>query len=129
MTQHGATRSPAEKGQKLHCTRNATARDQCFRSISGHVGAQRGQRIEERRKGMKGPAGAAKTSTNPAAPAGAAQVQPASSSRRPAKRAGCGAKAKKPNQQVQQIKAQHTIFMRSQSRAGSGGYLQPELSD
>ena len=75
----------------------------------------RQQRIEQRRKGMKGEAAAPKTSTNPAAPAagaagaGAASSVPAAGQQNA--QANAGAKAKKPDpQQVQQIKSQHANF-------------------
>jgi len=41
----------------------------------------------------------------------------------------CGGAKKPAPQQVQQIKAQHANFRRSQTATGSGSYLQPELSD
>jgi Putative peptidoglycan binding domain len=73
---------------------------------------ERQQRIEERKKGMKGPAAEAKTSTNPAgaaAGAGAASSVPAAGQQNV--QANAGAKAKKPDpQQVQQIKTQHASF-------------------
>ena len=74
----------------------------------------RQQRVEERRKGMKGEA-ATKTTTNPAGPAagaagaGAASSVPAAGQQNV--QANAGAKAKKPDpQQVQQIKLQHANF-------------------
>src|SRR5207253_1061823 len=58
MKEHGATNAPPKT------------------NVSGEqVGGQppsARERIEQRRKGMKGPAAAAKTSTSPAAPSGAA---------------------------------------------------------
>jgi Putative peptidoglycan binding domain len=75
----------------------------------------RQQRIEQRRKGMKGQAAAPETSTNPAAPgagaagAGAASSVPAAGQQNA--QAKAGAKGKKPDpQQVQQVKSQHTSF-------------------
>jgi hypothetical protein len=75
----------------------------------------RQQRVEQRRKGMKGQAAAPKTSTNPEAPAagaagaGAASSVPAAGQQNA--QANAGAKAKKPDpQQVQQIKSQHANF-------------------
>src|SRR5207249_7280598 len=70
------------------------------------------ERIEQRRKGMKGPA-AAKTSTNPATPpaaaGGGAPSGPAAGQQNA--QANAGAKAKKPDpQQLQQIKSQHANF-------------------
>ena len=72
----------------------------------------RQQRVEQRRKGMKGQAAAPKTSTNAAgaaAGAGAASSVPAAGQQNA--QANAGAKAKKPDpQQVQQIKSQHANF-------------------
>ncbi len=75
----------------------------------------RQERVEQRRKGMKGQAPAPKTSTNPQAPAagaagaGAASQVPAAGQQNA--QANAGAKAKKPDpQQVQQIKSQHANF-------------------
>jgi putative peptidoglycan binding protein len=107
---HGATNEPgAGKGQK------APAKEEAATAPGTNVSGQkagaptpsaRQQRIEERRKGMKGPA-AAKTTTSPvAAPAGAGAA--AGKQNMPA---NAGAKAKKPDpQQVQQIKSQHANF-------------------
>jgi hypothetical protein len=99
MKEHGATNEPPGT------------------NVSGEqVGGQTPnarQRSEEGRKGMKGPAAAAKTSTNPAAPpaaaAGGAPSGPAAGQQNA--QANAGVKAKKPEpQQVQQIKAQHANF-------------------
>jgi hypothetical protein len=71
------------------------------------------QQVEQRRKGMKAPAAAAKTSASPAASAGAAAsaAPPVSTAGQQNARANTGAKAKKPEpQQVQQIKSQHANF-------------------
>ena len=72
----------------------------------------RQQRVEQRRKGMKGQAAAPKTSTNAAgaaAGAGVASSVPAAGQQNA--QANAGAKAKKPDpQQVQQIKSQHANF-------------------
>jgi len=75
----------------------------------------RQQRVEQRRKGMKGQAAAPKTSTNPEAPAAGAAGAGVGSSVPAAgqqnAQANAGAKAKKPDpQQVQQIKTQHANF-------------------
>jgi hypothetical protein len=114
---HGATNEPgAGKGQKTPAHQeSATAPGT---NVSGQEGSAatpsaRQQRIEQRRKGMKGPDAAAKTSTNPAAPAGAAAGAapsgPAAGQQNV--QANAGAKAKKPDpQQVQQIKSQHANF-------------------
>jgi Putative peptidoglycan binding domain len=71
------------------------------------------QRIEQRRKGMKGQAAVPTTSTNPAAGAaagpGAASSVPAAGQQNV--QANAGAKGKKPDpQQVQQVKTQHANF-------------------
>src|SRR5438093_5428636 len=70
------------------------------------------QQAEQRRKGMKGPAAATKTSATPAAPAAAASAAPSvPAAGQQNAQANMGAKAKKPDpQQVQQIKAQHANF-------------------
>ena len=110
-TQHGATNEPG--AMKEHAPTNQPPGS----NVSGQpVDAQspsaRQQRIEERRKGMKGPAAEAKTSTNPAPPpaaAGGAPSGPAAGQQNA--QANAGAKAKKPDpQQVQQIKSQHANF-------------------
>jgi len=109
--EHGATNEPgAGKGQKTPAHQeSATAPNTHF---SGQPGAQTPsakQRIEERRKGMKGPAAAAKTS-NPAAPAAAGAGGAPLAGQQNAQ-ANAGAKVKKPDpQQVQQIKSQHANF-------------------
>src|SRR5881227_500472 len=115
-TQHGATNEPgAGKGQKAPVHQeSATAPGT---NVSGQqVGVQTPsarERIEQRRKGMKGPAAAAKTSTNPATPpaaaGGGAPSGPAAGQQNA--QANAGAKAKKPDpQQLQQIKSQHANF-------------------
>jgi hypothetical protein len=110
--EHGATNEPGVgKGQKTPAHQeSATAPNTHF---SGQPGAQTPsakQRIEERRKGMKGPAAAAKTSTNPAAPAAAGAGGAPSAGQQNAQ-ANAGARVKKPDpQQVQQIKSQHANF-------------------
>jgi hypothetical protein len=113
---HGVTNEPgAGKGHKTPAHQeSATAPGT---NVSGQeVGAStpsaRQQRIEQRRKGMKGPAAAAKTSTNPAAPAAAAGAAPSGpAAGQQNMQANAGARAKKPDpQQVQQIKSQHANF-------------------
>jgi hypothetical protein len=110
-TQHGATKETG--AMQEHGAKNEPPRT----NVSGQqVGAQTpnaNERIEERKKGMKGPAAAAKTSTNPAAPAaaagGGAPSGPVGGQQN--MQANAGAKAKKPEpQQVQQIKSQHANF-------------------
>jgi Putative peptidoglycan binding domain len=110
-----ATEPGAGKGRKSRAKSETAA--QPGTNVSGQPAASvtpgAGQRIEERRKGMKGPAAAAKTSATPAAPAGAATGAapsgPAAGQQNA--QANAGAKAKKPDpQQVQQIKSQHANF-------------------
>jgi hypothetical protein len=117
--EHGATNQPgAGKGQKAPANEESATSPKS--NVSGEpvdtsTPSARQQRIEQRRKGMKGPAAAAKTSTNPAAPAagaagaGVASSVPATGQQNA--QANAGAKAKKPDpQQVQQIKSQHANF-------------------
>jgi Putative peptidoglycan binding domain len=115
MKEHGATNEPgAGKGPK------AAAKEESATAPKSNVSGQEGsaatpstrqQRIEERRKGMKGPA-AAKTTTSPAAaPAGAGAAPPTAPAGQQNVQANAGAKAKKPDpQKVQQIKTQHANF-------------------
>ena len=110
-TQHGAAHEPG--AMKEHAATNEpTGSNVSGQPVEAPALSARQQRIEERRKGMKGPAAAAKTSTNPAAPAAAAggtQSVPAAGQQN--MQANAGAKAKKPEpQQVQQIKSQHANF-------------------
>ena len=111
--EHGATTEPGA-GQK------AAAKEESATAPKSNVSGQEGsaatpstrqQRIEERRKGMKGPA-AAKTTTSPAAaPAGAGAAPPTSPASQQNVQANAGAKAKKPDpQKVQQIKTEHANF-------------------
>jgi hypothetical protein len=113
--EHAATNEPgAGKGQK------APAKEEAATAPGANVSGQkagaptpsaRQQRIEERRKGMKGPA-AAKTTTSPAAaPAGVGAAAAGAAAGKQNMQANVGAKAKKPDpQQVQQIKSQHANF-------------------
>jgi hypothetical protein len=113
--EHAATNEPgAGKGQK------APAKEEAATAPGANVSGQkagaptpsaRQQRIEERRKGMKGPA-AAKTTTSPAAaPAGVGAAAAGAAAGKQNMQANAGAKAKKPDpQQVQQIKSQHANF-------------------
>jgi len=114
-TEHAATNEPgAGTGQKAPVNEESAAVPKT--NVSGESAdtstSARQQRIEQRRKGMKGPAAAAKTSTNPAAPpaaAGGAPSGPAAGQQNA--QANAGARAKKPDpQQVQQIKSQHANF-------------------
>ena len=112
---HGATNEPvAGKGQKAPAKEESATAPET--NVSGQkAGAAtpsaRQQRIEERRKGMKGPA-AAKTTTSPAAaPAGAGVAPSGAAAGKQNVQANAGAKAKKPDpQKVQQIKTQHANF-------------------
>ena len=114
--EHAATNEPgAGKGHKTpEHQESATSPKTNVSGESADTSApnERQQRIEQRKKGMKGPAGAAETSTNPAGAAtgaGAASSVPAAGQQNA--QANAGAKAKKPDpQQVQQIKTQHANF-------------------
>ena len=110
-----ATNEPgAGKGQKAPAKEESATAPKS--NVSGQEGSAatpsaRQQRIEERRKGMKGPA-AAKTTTSPAAaPAGAGAAPAGAAAGKQNVQANAGAKAKKPDpQKVQQIKTQHANF-------------------
>ena len=111
--EHGATNEPG-KGQKAPAKEEAATAPKS--NVSGQEGnaatpSARQQRIEERRKGMKGPA-AAKTTTSPAAaPAGAGAAPSGAAAGKQNAQANAGVKAKKPDpQKVQQIKSQHASF-------------------
>jgi len=115
-TQHGATNQPGSgKGQKAPVhqeSATAPGTNVSGQQVGGQTPSAR-ERIEQRRKGMKGPAAAAKTSTNPATPpaaaGGGAPSGPAAGQQNA--QANAGAKAKKPDpQQLQQIKSQHANF-------------------
>jgi len=113
--EHGAMNEPgAGKGQKTPAHQESATTPGT--NVSGKpAGAETPtasqQRIEERKKGMKGPA-AAKTTTSPAAaPAGAGAATSGAAAGKQNAQANAGAKAKKPDpQQVQQIKSQHANF-------------------
>jgi Putative peptidoglycan binding domain len=112
-TQHGAAHEPG--AMKEHgATNEPPGTNVSGESADTSAPSARQQRIEQRRKGMKGNAAEAKTSTNPAAPAGAAgagAAPPAPAAGQQNAQANVGAKAKKPEpQKVQEIKAQHTNF-------------------
>src|SRR5881409_552309 len=117
MKEHGTMNQPGTMKEHGATTQHGATNEPPRTNVSGEqVGGQTPnarQRIEERRKGMKGPAAPAKTSTNPAAPpaavAGGAPSGPAAGQQN--MQANAGAKAKKPDpQQVQQIKSQHANF-------------------
>jgi Putative peptidoglycan binding domain len=117
--EHAATNEPdAGKGHKAPAHQESATAPKT--NVSGESAdtstpSARQQRIEQRRKGMKGEAAAPKTSTNPAAPAaaaaGAGAASPVPAAGHQNAQANAGAKAKKPDpQQVQQIKSQHANF-------------------
>jgi hypothetical protein len=115
--EHAATNEPgAGKGHNAPAHQETAAAPKTDDSADTSTPSARQQRVEQRRKGMKGEAAAPKTSTNPAAPAaGAAAGAGAASSVPDAGQqnahANAGAKGKKPDpQQVQQIKSQHANF-------------------
>src|SRR5438552_9801557 len=112
-----ATNEPgAGKGRKARAHEESANAPATGTGVSGQPagaptpGAK--QQAEQRRKGMKGPAAATKTSATPAAPAAAASAAPSvPAAGQQNAQANMGAKAKKPDpQQVQQIKAQHANF-------------------
>ena len=121
MKERGATNQPgAEKGRKAHARResaNAPETNVSEQPAGGpkpgakqQADQQRTEQTEQQRKGMKGPAAAAKTSASPAA-AGTNAVSPPSAAGQQDVQANAGAKAKKPDpQQVQQIKFEHANF-------------------
>jgi hypothetical protein len=115
----GATTEPgAGKGRKARAKQESATTPATETGVSGEPAGtpKRGtkQQAEERKKGKKEPAAAAKTS--PAAPAGAAATAappaPAPAAGQQAGRANVagGKKAKPEPQKVQQIKAQHANF-------------------
>ncbi|MGC1321426.1 MAG: peptidoglycan-binding protein [Candidatus Udaeobacter sp.] len=114
--EHAATNEPgAGKGHKTPAHEESATAPKTNDSADASTPSERQQRIEQRRKGMKGQAAAPKTSTNPEAPAaGAAGAGSASSVPAAGQQnvqANAGAKAKKPDpQQVQQIRTQHANF-------------------
>jgi Putative peptidoglycan binding domain len=115
MKEHGATNEPgAGKAQQAPAKEESATAPKS--NVSGQEGSAatpstRQQRIEERRKGMKGPA-AAKTTTSPAAaPVEAGAAPSGAAAGKQNMQANAGAKAKKPDpQKVQQIKSQHANF-------------------
>ncbi len=113
----GPTTEPgAGKGRKGRAKSETAA--QTGTNVSGQPAASATpgakQQAEQRRKGMKGPAGAAKTSPAPAATAAAAGASAAptvSATGQQRGQANAAAAAKKPApQQLQQIKQQHANF-------------------
>ena len=115
--EHAATNEPgAGKGHNAPAHQESATAPKTNDSADTSTPSARQQRIEQRKKGMKGQAEAPKTSTNPAAPAAGAAAGAGAASSVPAAgqqnaHANAGAKAKKPDpQQVQQIKSQHANF-------------------
>jgi hypothetical protein len=115
--EHAATHEPgAGKSAKASEHQESATAPKTNDSADTSTPSARQQRIEQRKKGMKGQAEAPKTSTNPAAPAAGAAAGAGAASSVPAAgqqnaQANAGAKAKKPDpQQVQQIKSQHANF-------------------
>ena len=114
--EHAATNEPgAAKSHNAPPHQESATSPKTNESAQTSTPTARQQRVEQRRKGMKGQAAAPTTSTNPAAPAagaagaGAASSVPAAGQQNA--QANAGAKAKKPDpQQVQQIKTQHANF-------------------
>ena len=117
-TQHPATTEPgAGKGHKAPTHQESTTAPGTHisgQTAGGQTPTARQQRVEERRKGMKGQAAAPKTAPNQPAPNAGAAGGSASSvpvAGHENVQANAGAKAKKPDpQQVQQIKSQHANF-------------------
>jgi hypothetical protein len=114
--QHGATKEPgAGKGHKAPAHQESATAPKT--NVSGESAdtstpTARQQRIEQRRKGMKGQAAAPKTSTNAAGAtgAGAASSVPAAGQQNAQANVAGGKKAKPDPQKVQQIKTQHANF-------------------
>ena len=115
-TEHAGTKEPgAGKSAKAPASEEPATAPKTDDSADTSTPTARQQRIEQRRKGMKGQAAAPKTSTKPETPAagaagaGAASSGPAAGQQNA--QASAGAKAKKPDpQKVQQIKSQHASF-------------------
>jgi hypothetical protein len=134
--QHGARNERATaKGQEGEAMPKSAASAGTETNVSGQSAASATpgakQQAGQRRKGMKTPAAnaTASSSANPATAASASAAPSVSAAGQQNAQANTGAAAKADPQQVQQIKSQHTNFLRSQSRSGSGGHVQPELSD
>jgi hypothetical protein len=109
--EHAATNEPgAGKGHKAAAHQESATAPKT--NVSGESAdtstpSARQQRIEQRRKGMKEPAAAAKTAP---APAAAAPPVPAAGQQNPQANVAGGKKAKPDPQKVQQIKTQHANF-------------------
>ncbi len=118
-TGHAATNEPGAAKNAKPSAHQQTATTPKPKVSGESAGAStpttRQQRVEQRKKGMKGQAAAPKTSASPAASAagaaggGAGESGPGAGHQNA--QANMGAKAKKPEpQQVQQIKSQHANF-------------------
>ena len=118
--EHAATHEPgAGKSAKASEHQESATAPKTNDSADTSTPSARQQRIEERKKAVKGQAEAPKTSTNPAAPAAGAAAgagaagatQPGAVAVQQNAQAKAGAKGKKPDpQQVQQVKSQHASF-------------------
>ena len=109
--EHAATNEPgAGKSANAPAHQESATSPKTDESADTSTPNARQQRVEQRRKGMKGQAPASKTSTNPEAPAAGAAPAGAAAGKQNMQ-ANAGAKAKKPDpQKVQQIKTQHANF-------------------
>jgi hypothetical protein len=116
VKEHPATNEPgAGKGRKTPANRESATAPETNVSGQREGAATPGAKhqAEQQTKGMKAPPAAAKTSTNPAAPAGAAAGAATSgqAAGQQNAQANAAARAKKPDpQQLQQIKSQHANF-------------------
>jgi hypothetical protein len=112
--EHAATNEPgAGKSANAPAHQESATSPKTNESADTSTPTARQQRVEQRRKGMKGQAAAPATSTNAAgAAAGAAgAASSGAAAGQQNAQANAGAKAKKPDpQQVQQIKSQHASF-------------------
>ncbi len=114
--EHAATTEPgAGKSAKAPANEESATAPKTNDSADASTPSARQQRIEQRKKGMKGQAAAPKTSPNPEAPAagaaGAGAVSSVPAAGQQNAQAKAGAKGKKPDpQQVQQVKSQHASF-------------------
>jgi hypothetical protein len=114
--ERAATNEPgAGKGRKTPANRESATAPETNVSGQREGAATPGAKhqAEQQTKGMKAPPAAAKTSTNPAAPAGAAAGAATSgqAAGQQNAQANAAARAKKPDpQQLQQIKSQHANF-------------------
>jgi putative peptidoglycan binding protein len=113
--QHGAMNERAgANAQKAEMTPKREKAAGTETNVSGQPGVSAApgakQQGEQRRKGLKGPAAAAKTSATPAAAAASAAPPVSAAGQQNAPAKGAGAVKKPDPQQVQQIKSQHANF-------------------